>query len=156
MISTPCFQFQKLALSEKLLFLSPAVMFLIVVLGVVSAFFPRRLCIPNTYRSISHNATTRSNRPFCRLCFSLEYYEQTLRVTGCIWKPTACQDKHGLWSQEAERTQWLNIIYWCDKKKKVSFYWQDWHRLRKWADYLESKHFQRWWSRKHLCEGTRI
>lgn len=115
-------------------------MFLIVVLGVVSAFFPRRLCILNTYRSISHNATTRSNRPFCKRCFSLEYYEQTLQVTGCIWKPTACQDKHGLWSQEAERTQWLNIIYLWDKKKKVSFYWQDWHRLRKWADCLKSKH----------------
>lgn len=55
----PCAEFQKLALSEKLLFLCPAVMFLIVVLGGVGTFFPRRLCILNMYRSVSHNATNK-------------------------------------------------------------------------------------------------
>lgn len=45
-------EFKKLALSEKSLFLGPAVMFLTLVCRVVGAYFPRRLCILYMGRSI--------------------------------------------------------------------------------------------------------
>lgn len=45
-------EFKKLALSEKSLFLGPAVMLLTLVCRVVGASFPRRLCILYMGRSI--------------------------------------------------------------------------------------------------------
>ena len=115
-------EFKKLALSEKSLFLGPAVMFLTLVLRVVGASFPRRLCILHMGRSVWHKATYKEQQAHCSPCFLLENYEQVLGATGCIWEPAACQYKHGLWSLEAGRAQCLNLISLGDKKKKIPFY----------------------------------
>lgn len=114
-------EFKKLALSEKSLFLGPAVMFLTLVLRVVGASFPRRLCILHMGRSVWLKATYKEQQAHCSPCFLLENYEQVLGATGCIWEAAACQYKHGLWSLEAGRAQCLNLISLGDKKKKNTF-----------------------------------